>query len=211
MSLQPDTWRIDDTPDGYTLRWRPPLSSCLAPLPSFTQILPDWLFSRWGGLGWFLAVMILGVCVERFSGLSSPPGMWPLGVGTVLSCLLVFVQIYAFAEHALNQEQSASVRDGCVETHTGVFPVECLRSLRLSSKRARPGRALLKFQGTAIAEADLVSSPGLSQQAAQELLEAIKAMLPEAGSSRVDDARTKQCSGLAMKSVGMDNPLVASR
>jgi hypothetical protein len=69
----------------------------------------------------------------------------------------------------------------------------------------------LKFQGTAIAEADLVSSPGLSQHAAQELLEAIKAMLPEAGSSRGDDARTKQCSGLAMKSVGMDSPLVASR
>jgi hypothetical protein len=162
-------------------------------------------------VGWFLAVMILGVCVERFSGLSGPPGMWPLGVGAVLSCLLLFVQIYAFAEHALNQEQSATVRDGCVETPTGVFPVECLRSLRLSSKGARPGRALLKFRGTAIAEADLVSSPGLSQHVAQEMVEAIKALLPEAGSACDDDARTKRCSGLAKKSGGMDSPLVASR
>jgi hypothetical protein len=211
MALQPDTWQIADLADGWIVRWRPPLTAVVPPLPSFVRLLPSWLFTRWGTVGFVVGVTILGGVIEGFGGLGAYPAKWPAGVGAALSLLLLCLQHYAVLEFGVNEEKCVSVRSGRVQTFTGVFPVECLKTLRLNADRVRAGRVRLTFTASSGAQADFVGVPGLSQCVAQSLIEAVTTKMSESRTAATEESRTKRCSGLAIKSGGVDNPSVASR
>ncbi|MFM7520835.1 MAG: hypothetical protein ACKO9B_10245 [Planctomycetota bacterium] len=175
--LLPDTWRIDETPDGWTLRWRPPVTSGIYGLPCTRHFFPTWLYSWRGLAAAYLGVMIVSVVAGRTLGREGNLSARSLGGGAAMQIVLTALHFYALHEKDLNSQRYVIVHGCSVRVPTGSFSVTCLETLRLCSKGARPGRALLKFRGSVVAEADFVDFPGLSQPVAEQLLEAVKARL----------------------------------
>lgn len=177
MNLRQDTWRIDDTPEGWTLWWRPPQTSGLALSPALVNVIPGWLSSRWGAVGVCVVLGLVCAVVERAGHLGRFRNEWRVAVGVALPIVALLLRLYARNETHLNEEHVVHVRLGFVHTNAGVFPVECLESLRLCRMGARTGRALLKFRGKVVTETDFLPFPGLSHPVAEQLLEAVRTRL----------------------------------
>ncbi|MDA0659251.1 MAG: hypothetical protein O2931_01890 [Planctomycetota bacterium] len=166
--LQPDSWDIVDHPNGWDLRWRPPVTRLLPGLPVFYGRLPKSLVTSQAFWSWYYGVFVAVLAIELYIryGIRSPYAVSP-----ILALCVAMVRQYLFHDVALNAERLIVVRDGRLRIATGVFSDASLRSLRLIPDRARRGRRWLVFAGTSLAEAVLVGAPGLKVDTAQELLE----------------------------------------
>jgi hypothetical protein len=89
-------------------------------------------------------------------------------------CFQLFCH-YLCSDIALNAEQRVVAGDGRVNNGGGLFPEPCLQSLRVAPSKRRGSRRTLVFSGASVPEAVLVGEPGLSEDAAQQLLRAVLA------------------------------------
>ena len=173
-SLAPDEWRLEDQPRGWVLRYRPPVTRVFWWLPSAYGRVPDFLASPKVAMA-----CILVVCAA-FVGARVLVTGWNASVqhGAFLAlaalCLQLFCH-YLCSDIELNAEQRVVAGDGRVNNGGGLFPEPCLQSLRVAPSKRRDSRRTLVFSGASVPEAVLVGEPGLSEDAAQQLLRAVLA------------------------------------
>ena len=170
--LDPDGWRIEDNAHGWVLRFRPPLTRVWSFLPSVYGRVPRILTSSNGIWICFFAVFAgvwgLEIYFRRTTYLQNASG-------ALVVLLFELTRQYLFTDMALNAEQQVVARDGRFTTFAGIFPEACLRSLRLGPSQRCSGRRRLVFSGTKVPGATLVGEPGLSENAANQLLHAMLA------------------------------------
>ena len=80
-----------------------------------------------------------------------------------------------------NAEQEVAARDGKLVTAEGVFEMECLPSVRLSADGCLPGRYGLVITGDVVPVSALIGWPGLPQDVANEVRDALLARVPGGG------------------------------
>ena len=169
--LDPDEWRIEDQPSGWVLRYRPPITRVFGWLPSAYRRVPKVLASS--NVAWayfFTALAVLWAAEVYFRRNAS--FQHTAFVGVVALCFELFRQ-YVCHDITLNIEQRLVVENGRVNNAGGLFPEPCLQSLRVAPSKRCGSRWTLVFSGVSVPEAVLVGEPGLSEDAAQQLLRAV--------------------------------------
>ena len=176
--LRPDEWSIEDHSRGWNLRcmpWRPPVG----PRAVFAILLI-----------WIVANLIH----QYLRGPSNPVVFWLVAVPlVVLQQVLLYFACW-------NPNRQIAATDDRVTCLAGTFPVECLRSLRLSRSRHERNRSRLVFTGTRVPEVELIGEPGLphgvASQLMQEILDRVAAahVRASAESCEPDDAMDSRSS-----------------
>jgi hypothetical protein len=221
VGLEPDGWRFDSVSKGCEIRWRPPQEGLSGRLSLYRRFHSPWLrlAAQVALVAPFVIVDLLRLFPEL--GLISPIDLglskrWLLE----LSLLLAMPALWVWWDAEANRERRVVVPlagpltagaewDSEAAEAGNLFPNDCLFSLRPSAKGARPGRVRLVFNAPSGREVQLLGSPGLLPNDAAAIVETVKSIV--ATPMDVDTGRTKRCSGLAIKSGGVDDPLVASR
>ena len=207
--LAPDSWRIDQLPQSCELLWRPQWAW---PTGGFS------LYRLFSNARSRLAVQIgfaaVCVCLSLAGelGLFRPSMAFMLSVTACLAWLIMDLEFNAERRVRISVGGNLKVDPnwGAERDSDGnVFPAACLSSVRLAPTRAGPKRFRLVFQAPSGREVQLVGFPGLPEDVACDLRDAVLGLV--AAKSGNAEKRTMQCSGLAIKSGGVDNPLVASR
>ena len=207
--LAPDSWRIDKLPNSCELLWRPQWAW---PSGGFSLYR---LFSNARSrlavqIGFAASCVCLSLAGEL--GLFRPSLAFILSVNACLAWLIMDLELNA--ERRVRIPVSGNLK---VDPNWGyerdsdgnVFPAACLASVCLAPTRAGPKRFRLVFQAPSGRQVQLVGFPGLPEDVACDLRDAVLGLVD--AKSGEAEKRTMQCSGLAINSVGMDNPLVASR
>jgi len=149
--LRPDEWSIEDHPRGWNLRcmpWRPPVG------PRVVFVI-------------FLVWIVANLIQQYFRGPPSPVVFWLVAVPlVVLQQVLLYFTCW-------NPDRQITARDDRITCLAGTFPVECLRSLRLSRSRRERNRSRLVFTGTRVPEVEFIGEPGLPDEVASKLTQEI--------------------------------------
>ena len=207
--LSPDCWRIEELPNSFELLWRPQWAW---PTGGFS------LYRLFSNARSRLVVQIgfaaLCVCLSLAGelGLFRPSLAFMLSAHACLVWLIMDLELNAERRVRIPVSGNLKVDPnwGAERDSDGnVFPAACLSSVRLAPTRAGPKRFRLVFQTPSRREVQLVGFPGLPEDVACDLRDAVLGLV--GAKSGQAGKRTMQCSGLAIKSVGVDNPLVASR
>ncbi len=214
--LAPDAWRVDSVSDGCEIRWRRPQDGPWGRLSLYRRCHSPWL--RLGAQVALVAPFVMVDLLRLFPelGLISPID---LGLSkrwlSVLNLLLAIPAFWVWWDAEVNRERRVVVPlagpltagpgwDSATAEGGNLFPNDCLLSLKASAKGARPGRVRLVFNAPSGREVQVLGGPGLLPNDAAAIVETVKAIVATA--KDIDTGRTKRCSGLAIKSVGMENP-----
>ena len=219
--LAPDAWRVDSVSDGCEIRWRRPQDGPWGRLSLYRRCHSPWL--RLGAQVALVAPFVIVDLLRLFPelGLISPID---LGLSkrwlSVLELLLAIPAFLVWWDAEANRERRVVVPlagpltagpgwDSETAEGGNLFPNDCLLSLKVSAKGARPGRVRLVFTAPSGREVQLLGAPGLLPNDAAAIIEMVRSILSTPKGA--DAGRTKRCSGLAVESGGVDDPLVASR
>jgi hypothetical protein len=170
--LQPDSWTIVDHPDGWDLRYRAPLTPAIPGWPLLFGRIPGSIVGARSALTFVCSFLIVTYGLQFWF---EWPNRWGYAIGPLLGLCLEGLRQYCCWEIGLNSEALVSVRESRVFTWSGIYPAACLKSLRLSDRHVRRGRASIVFSGMSVSEVVLVGRPGMSPEAAGQLLEALRA------------------------------------
>ena len=155
----------------------------------------DWNLQQIGGT-WKLHVK----CRNPFSGIPSKvvsekkTGIKLLGLYILLLVVLrvlendfwMFTAIFVFnsifelfgemqEQHSLaNRNMDVQFRNGVLETDEGIFKVECLATMQITSIDRWPFKHCLTFDGIAVKKAELVGYPGVSAELTEEIKETLE-------------------------------------
>lgn len=194
VALEPDSWRIDELPDGWCLRFRPPLSGF-----SRHAAWLRWIWTRFPRTS--PALLCVGTSLLLFSmgmlrgllemgRLHSPSAsVWRIVfavLSIVLSTVWYLVLFPVIADADANAEKEVTVRGGKVHVLQGVFPLRCLRSLHLGDERTiafRGRRTNLVFRGDAVPMVSFAAD--MSHHVAVDVLAAVLARVAVIGTSDV--------------------------
>jgi hypothetical protein len=197
----PDGWKIDLRADGWALRWRPPLSGVVSGFPSLYGLIPSC-----GTRQWVQGLLIL----PWYAGeLASLAGYDIDEQAPRLSVAIFLVAAWAIWDLMLNNERRVIVTNNSVRLWGSAYHVACLATACIVGRWADRSRHKVLFTSNSGATVNVVGWPGVSESTARAISEAL--IQRACASSCDEEVRTKQCSGLAIKSGGMDNQLVASR
>lgn len=203
VALEPDSWRIDELPDGWCLRFRPPLSGF-----SRHAAWLGWIWTRFPRTS--PAMLCVGTSLLLFSmgmlrgllemGRLHSPGasVWRIVfavLSIVLSTVWYLVLFPVIADADANAEKEVIVRSGKVHVLQGVFPLRCLRSLHLGDERAiafRGRRTSLVFRGDAVPMVSFAAD--MSHQVAVEVLAAVRSRITATGLSNVSPIAPERSS-----------------
>ena len=191
MALRPDTWCIEDTPDGWILRYRLLVANNAPWYERWIQRLPDWLFTP----RWMLLWTMCSFVPMYVSNITE--GFVPWWVDLVLVGLAMSGVYNLQRVIRTNSEHSVVVQGHSIHLVQGIYSIECLESLGLSDRECSPGRSALAFSGQSIHQAYLVGPPGLSQAKAHDLLECLQSRLQDPARWRQEGHRDQ---GLAAES-----------
>lgn len=199
--ITPDGWRIDACADGWALRWRPPLSGVFPGFPSLYRLIPSY-----GTRRWVQALLILPWYAGELATLA---GYDIDEQAPRLSVAIFLVAAWAIWDLMLNHERRVIVTDKSVRLWGSAYDVACLATARIVGRWADRSRHEVLFTSNSRATVAVVGWPGVSESTARAISEAL--IQKACPSSSDEEVRTKQCSGLAIESGGVDNQLVASR
>lgn len=199
--ITPDGWQIDVSADDWALRWRPPLSGVVPGIPSLYGLIPSYRTRRW-----VQALFILPLYGGQLVTLA---GYDLDAEAPRLSVAIFVVAAWAIWDLMLNHERRVVMSDNRVRLSGSVYHVACLATARITPSAVARIRNKVLFTSNSGAAVNAVGWPGVSESTAQAICEAlIQRACP---SSSNEGVPTKQCSGLAIRSGGVDNPLGASR
>jgi hypothetical protein len=128
--LPPDSWDIEDRPDGWVLRWRPPVPWCSLGLP------PSWPMWPWVYLG-------IEVVVR-------PPWWYPrtVALGNLIVALIA-IKLFVFAvltwDSSRNRVRVVEAKNGFLLLDGNRIPISTLGTLRVVADRRRPDRFSCTF------------------------------------------------------------------
>lgn len=126
--LPPDSWDIEDRPDGWVLRWRPPVPWCSLGLP------PSWPMWPWV----FLGIEVVG----------RPPWWHPrtVALGNLIATLIA-IKLCVFAvlawDSSRNRVRVVEAKNGFLLLDGNRIPISTLGTLRVVADRRRPDRLFL--------------------------------------------------------------------
>lgn len=149
--LRTDEWSIEDHPHGWDLLCMP------WTLPVGPRAL----------LAVFLGLHAASLIRQYFRGPAIPVAVW-----LVAGLLMMLYQLLLYFA-CWNPNRQISAIDGRFTCPAGIFPVGCLRSLRLGRSRRDCNRSRLVFMGTRVPEVELIGEPGLPHEAARHLTQEI--------------------------------------
>ena len=168
VKLKPDDWCVADSPDGWTIRWRPLPPKNFPQFARMIRALPNWLFTPWGAVFWIAvfgplpALIVFGIVPKSFLP------VWMAALVALLAAVgLGLLQSRIFS----NLEQSVTIRGDRIHAGTGQYPIECLSTLSLYGGDCPAGHMSLVFSSKHLPRVYLVGP--LSQQKAEELLECV--------------------------------------
>ena len=169
VELKPDEWCIADSPDGWTIRWRPLPPSNSPRFARMIRAVPNWLFSRWGMVLWIAVFALLpNLILPLIIGPKSFLPVWMAASVALLAAVgLGLLQSRIFS----NLEQSVTIRGDRIHAGPGQYPIECLSTLSLYGGDCPAGHMSLVFSSKHLPRVYLVGP--LSQQKAEELLECV--------------------------------------
>ena len=195
VELKPDEWCIADSPDGWTIRWRPLPPSNSPRFARMIRAVPNWLFSRWGMVLWIAVFALLpNLILPLIIGPKSFLPVWMAASVALLAAIgLGLLQGRIFT----NLEQSVTIRGDRIHAGAGQYPIECLSTLSLYGGDCPAGHMSLVFTGKHLSRAYLVGPPGLSQKKAEELLQCV--------CKKVECDSTNASSGQRELGVGADS------
>jgi hypothetical protein len=170
--LKPDSWTIVDHPDGWDLRYRAPPTPAIPGWPLLFGRIPGSIVGARSALTFVYSILAVTYGLQFWFGW---PNRWGYAIGPLLGLCFEGLRQYCCCEVGLNSEALVSVRENRVFTPSGIYPAACLKSLRLSDRHVRRGRASIVFSGMSVSEVVLVGRPGMSPEAAGQLLEALRA------------------------------------
>jgi|694.fasta_scaffold118832_3 hypothetical protein len=212
--VPPDGWRLEETGTRWHLRWRPPLTELLG-IPSLYRLI-----SSPKVRAAVQAVFVVGQFACLWLLLTERVDLFGSYAVCIGLCVSLLGNAWCFEDFRLNRERDGSVPGAggvAVEESQGlivegnVFPPSCFSSLKVIDTGARAGRKSIVFESSGHREIVVVGRPGVSEQTGFAIRDALLARVASASQEYAEESRTKRSSGLAIKSVGVDNPLVASR
>jgi hypothetical protein len=212
--VPPDGWRLEETGTGWHLRWRPPLTELLG-IPSLYRLV-----SSPKVRAAVQAVFVAGQYACLWLLITERVDLFGSYAVCIGLCVSLLGNVWCFEDFRLNRERDGSVPGAggvAVEQSRGlvvegnVFPLSCFSSLKVIDTGARAGRKSIVFESSGHREIVVVGRPGVSEKTGFAIRDALLARLATVASQQAEAERTKQCSGLAIKSGGVDNHLVASR
>ena len=170
--LKPDSWTIVDHPDGWDLRYRAPPTPAIPGWPLLFGRIPGSIVGARSALTFVCSILAVTYGLQFWF---EWPNRWGYAIGPLLGLCLEGLRQYCCWEVGLNSEALVSVRESRVFTRSGIYPAACLKTLRLSDRHVRRGRASIVFSGMSVSEVVLVGRPGMSPEAAGQLLQSLRA------------------------------------
>jgi hypothetical protein len=197
IGIPPDGWRVEISSDSLCeVKWRPPSKGLRDSLLYRVLASP---YLRWFAALVLLAPPLLVDTINRFRFIDTPNR---LIVNWVFLACWILVMSLLFRWNELTRARCARIRlEG--------FPEESLSLVRPSSARKSADRFHLVFNAGSLGETQFIGFPGVSESSGKAIREEINRALAKQAAG--EGERTKRCSGLAIKSGGVDDPLVASR
>ena len=197
LEIPPNGWRVDYFPDSWCeVRWRPPSIGVFDSV--FYRIIAS-PYLRWCAALVLLAPSLLVDTINVFRLVDTSQRL-RLNIVFFPCQILLMWMMYRWNERT---------RSRCSKIRLEGFPEESLSLVKQPPARASADRFHLVFNFGSLSEVQFIGFPGVSESSGKAIRDEINQALAQHSSG--EGERTKRCSGLAIKSGGVDDPLVASR